>query len=46
MFNWKVYKELNPELSSILKSPIDYINHYNKQGKKKRIYWNCKSIIP
>jgi hypothetical protein len=34
MFNWKIYKELYPELSRSLKSPPEFINHYNKVGKK------------
>lgn len=46
MFNWKVYRELNPHLDKVFKSPSEFINHYNKIGKKNGLKGSVNELYP
>lgn len=46
MYNWKLYKELYPEIANVLKSPTEFMNYYNKIGKVRGHIGNINQLYP
>jgi hypothetical protein len=46
VFDWQIYRELNPELQGTLKTPNQYIRHYIVYGRQKGLACSMRQRWP